>query len=892
MHAPSDQALKRFATGQSNPQEAESIANWLACNPDAVSTIESLSKDDTLLQNLKLGPTISTSLTKDVEALIDKLRQINAFDDVGDSAPDVSPPERLNEFRILRIIGQGGMGLVCEAFDERLNRKVAIKLMRNELMANPANKKRFLREAQTAASIEHEAIVPILSAGEVDGTTYLVMPLLQGETLADRLKCGPLPFAMILQLASEISEGLVVAHKAGIIHRDLKPSNIWLSKRPGETHFRTLLLDFGVARSIQAGDRLTHTHQLIGTPAYTAPELAQGKPADVRSDIFSLGCLLYEASTGRRAFDGKNLLEILSNIISSNPQPISQQRQDLPTGFNELVQSLLTKTPEKRPQSMQEVLDEINKIKEQHKRKDETHRSLSLPQPAGRFNGWSRRKHLMTLVPTGFACGATLLGILLTIRHPDGSETTMKSDGDVTITVEPSGKVEVVMSNPNSGNVTTGATESKLQANDISHSPNHASIAWSERTSFLKLLEIGARVRIRHPNGTEHDTARPEDFIDGTSIICIYATGNRELSDELFQTHILPLKQLQVLDIPAVPRLLDHANFFRSIVKLDKLHHLSVSLPLGDAECQYLSQCKQLTALFGVSPNFTETGTKHLVKLRMLKDFRFYGGSIHANALGPLLELPDLWSFSLIDCDLKGPCLAGENTLPTIGSIDLSHCRFTDDPLPFMKRFPNLHQLGLEGFEDSGKGLVHLSEMNQLKEVSFHSSTIRDLEGIGAFGNCPKLASVTFHMAPFIGDKQVQAFVKARPARLRHLDLSRTRVTDASVEALLLLPSLHHLELWGVDVSDTGYTKLSSSETLKNLVIGSHRLTKETVRALAAREIPWESIWIGDCQLADDAIEDLAKFKDLRTLKLSASQISPEGFERLRTLLPNTEITH
>jgi hypothetical protein len=148
---------------------------------------------------------------------------------------------------------------------------------------------------------------------------------------------------------------------------------------------------------------------------------------------------------------------------------------------------------------------------------------------------------------------------------------------------------------------------------------------------------------------------------------------------------------------------------------------------------------------------------------------------------------------------------------------------------------------------------------------------------------------VNFHACSNIGDEQFLAFAEGKAANLKFLEISKTQVSDASIDSVLSLPRLQHLVLWGVNVTDEGFSKLASSTTLTRLAIGSKELTANTVRALAAREMPWESIWILECQLNDDAIEEFAKFKGLRNLWLNAA-ISQEGMERIRTLLPNTEV--
>ena len=191
-----------------------------------------------------------------------------------------SAPARIGDYILLRILGEGGMGTAYLAKDVRIGRQVAIKTMKPEL-ASPATRERFLREAGAAAAIEHDNIVPIWHVGEADGSPFIVMPFLQGETLEARLKREPItPLGMLLKVALEVAEGLRAAHKKGLIHRDIKPANVWLegdltAPEVAERVRRCKILDFGLARSMSGTDmQLTMSGTILGTPAYMAPEQA------------------------------------------------------------------------------------------------------------------------------------------------------------------------------------------------------------------------------------------------------------------------------------------------------------------------------------------------------------------------------------------------------------------------------------------------------------------------------------------------------------------------------------------------------------------------------------------------------------------------------------------
>jgi serine/threonine protein kinase len=282
-----------------------------------------------------------------------------------DDYPFLAPPQnaeemgRLGPYRILKVLGTGAMGIVFLAEHEKLKRAVALKVMKPALAAYPDFHRRFLREAQLAAAIDHEHVVTIYEVGEDRGVPFLAMKLLQGETLEDRLeRKGRLPVKEALRIGREIAEGLNAAHERGLIHRDIKPANIWLE----EGRDRVKIVDFGLARGTGADAHFTQAGAVIGTPSYMAPEQANGEEVDSRCDLFSLGAVLYRTCTGRLPFDGKDTLAVLSALASKTPETPHRLVPGLPPLFSGLVMRLLAKDHDDRPQSAREVVADIEAI--------------------------------------------------------------------------------------------------------------------------------------------------------------------------------------------------------------------------------------------------------------------------------------------------------------------------------------------------------------------------------------------------------------------------------------------------------------------------------------------------------------------------------------------------
>jgi len=282
---------------------------------------------------------------------------------------------KLGPYEIQSPLGAGGMGEVYRARDTRLDRTVAIKILPSHLSENAEAKQRFDREARTISSLNHPNICTLYDVGHQDGIDFLVMEYLEGETLADRLRRGPLALEQVLKYGIEICEGLEKAHRSGVVHRDLKPGNVMLTKTGAK------LMDFGLAKaavvspassssltvtlSTPAGSHpLTAQGAVVGTFQYMAPEQVEGKEADARSDIFALGAVLYEMATGKRAFEGKTAASVMAAVLERDPAPISSVQPLAPAGLERLVKICLAKDPDERWQTAHDVKLQLKQIAE------------------------------------------------------------------------------------------------------------------------------------------------------------------------------------------------------------------------------------------------------------------------------------------------------------------------------------------------------------------------------------------------------------------------------------------------------------------------------------------------------------------------------------------------
>jgi serine/threonine protein kinase len=386
-NCPTAAALQSLASGRLPEWEAESLARHLGRCPPCEAAYDALFQP--IIQALRTAEPAGTHPEWErIDHLISRLERLTQAGENAAGAPTVNegsgqaadtdapvtsvrpeavlaPPQaageigRLGKYRVLEVLGRGGMGIVFRGEDTVLRRPAALKVIKQGGTDRPDLRQRFLREARAVAALNHDHVVPIWDVDENAGTPFIVMPLLKGESLAARLRREPrLPLPLVLQIGRETASALAAAHAAGVIHRDLKPENLWLETQ--DQGVRVRVLDFGLAVAPEAG-RMTQLGTLLGTPQYMAPEQARGDPADARSDLFSLGCVLYELTTGSRPFHGDNVLAVLSALENRVPRLPHEVDEAVPRDLSDLIVRLLAKKAEDRPGSALEVVEALRR---------------------------------------------------------------------------------------------------------------------------------------------------------------------------------------------------------------------------------------------------------------------------------------------------------------------------------------------------------------------------------------------------------------------------------------------------------------------------------------------------------------------------------------------------
>jgi serine/threonine protein kinase len=721
-------------------------------------------------------------------------------------APGAFP--QIDGYRVVEKIGEGGMGAVYLAEDEKLGRKVAIKTMRPELTANRADRDRFVREARAAAAVEHDHIVPIWHVGEsTDGTPCIVMPFLRGELLHVRLKREPVaPEWLILKVAREVAAGLAAAHAEGLIHRDIKPGNIWLegdpaAAEPGRQVRLCKILDFGLARSVDRDDtQITSTGAVLGTPAYMAPEQARGEKVDHRADLFSLGVMLYRMSTGHAPFRGPTAMSVLIAAATERPEPLSALRPDLPPELVDLIDRLMQKDPGARPQSADEVARWVegtgntgpapvpvyvlpapapNPWEDATEPDDEPATRIA-PAAVGRSRRvWMRRPWVLAGTALGLLVLAALVAaVVIRVDTGEGTLTVEITDPDVEARIRNGMLVLYGPDGKERYRIAPAERDKKLDPGAYTIRVEGADGLSLDTREFT--LKKGDKVTVRvtlDPKvvGKKADSPANVDADRKAVVYALSVGGAVRVNGE--NQYIDKAK-----DLPAGP-----LRF--TGLSLNKAKSTAEGLRVFDG-------CTNLTLL---SVYFTPLGDAGIAHFKNCKNLQF------------------LW---LIGADVGDAGMAHFAGCTTITDLNLSATRVTDAGLAHFKGCKGLTGLHLNTGGVGDTGLALFKGCVGLKLLNLRASKVTN-EGLAYFKDCPGLSEV---------------------------DLGLTGITEAGVEHLKHYKSLTRLELDDTAIGDAALDTLKECKALTSLNLKATKVTAEGVaklsKALPKCKIAWDGATI------------------------------------------------
>jgi Leucine-rich repeat (LRR) protein len=687
--------------------------------------------------------------------------------------PFLAPPQqadeigRLGPYRVLKVLGQGGMGVVFLAQDPQLRRLVALKAMLPEFAVEPTARRRFLREARAAAGLKHDHIVAIHHVGEERGAPFFVMELLEGESLLQRLRRSPLPVGEVLRIGREVADGLAAAHAGGVIHRDIKPANIWLEGQGG----RAIILDFGLARTTLLKEtRLSLDGQIMGTPAYMAPEQIATAPVDFRCDLYSLGVVLFEMATGRPPFVDREITALLMAVVERAPPEPRTLNPALSAELSAYILRLMDKDPADRPANAQTVAAEL----------------AALATATRKF----RRRWAPIAAGALVLTGILALGLLAIVtggalwRPPaHEEEATTPSPGTGTTKAKTPPDVPVTTKQPKKPPVDS----------PVEPAP------FDDRQAALWAISTGGNVGIFARSGL---IAAVSDLPEGTWKVGYLAVGIKNKVGDADLKRLKALTKLQQLI----------------------LHNTQVS----DAGLEHIKSLPALGGLNVRGTNVGDAGMGHVAALPNLI-YLFLGNTKVSDAglanLKPVL--PRLVSLELFGTQVSDAGLVHLEPATKLKILDLSCKQVSDAGLKHLKTLTRLETLALNGSGVTGKGLEHLRALPELTKLYLKGTPVNDtaLEQLGL----SRLTHLDLGQTKITsaGLQHLKAM-----KQLQHLLLHNNRVDDTGLEHLSVLSNLQALYLRGTRVSDAGLEHLKGLTKLGTLDLVGTRVTPLGAQAL------------------------------------------------------------
>jgi serine/threonine protein kinase/Leucine-rich repeat (LRR) protein len=820
-----------------------------------------------------------------------------------DFAKVLSPPQepqelgRLGSYRILQVLGVGGMGVVFKAEDVQLRRIVALKVMKPELAADELARQRFLREAQSAAALEHDHIITIHQVGQDRGLPFLAMQFLKGEPLNQCLKRERrLPLAEAVRIGREIAEGLAEAHAHGLIHRDIKPDNVFLvsggesakdrvrSPRSSQHRPKVKILDFGLARPVEEQKHLTQQGAIIGTPMYMAPEQASGQELDARCDLFSLGCVLYRMTTGRQAFQGRDTMTTLMAVATKQPVAPAEVDEAIPSALSNLVMKMLAKKPGQRPRTAAVVVEALAAIERalpaQDAASDEGPQGGRAPvvveegvdeeeddedregadDDSGEWTGRqtrSRRGLAIALATVGAL--VVVVGVVAVIAK------FLPRPGTTTQGTAPA--TSVVAAVP-STQPTGTAPAPHVQAKE----PNRAA---AERA-----LTVGAWIRIVLPDGNtmnlnKLDALPQQNF----QVESVNFSDNPQVNDEELQ-YLQGLPSLKGLGLGGTAVSNSGLEYLKGQTQLQTLllNHTGIS----DAGLDRLKGLSNLLSLDLRNTYATEEGIQGLKAALPKCNIAWEPpvDVVHRKAAEAVLKLGGkvgvvpLGDNMVVEVDGIGRLPSLPFNLDWVDFSGIARCR--DEQLKALEKVTGLHQLILDRTGVTDAGLVSVKQLKALTTLSLVATDIRG-EGLQNLGELGQLTVLNLDSTA-VRDAALAPLRKL--SALQTLSLANTRVTDAALDNIRSLTNMKRLDLTGTQVSDAGLENLDRLTGLQELQLKGTKVSNaglDHVKNLRDMQV----LNLAGTRVGDDGLAKLRGLK-LTTLVLDRTAVTDAGMAHVR----------
>jgi len=704
--------------------------------------------------------------TEEVDSVATPDGHANAADD---GLEFLAPPRRpdslgrIGHYEVLEVLGQGGFGIVFRAYDEALQRVVAVKVLAPQIAATSPARKRFLREARSSAKVRHENVVQV-HAVEEQPLPYLVMEFIPGETLQQRLdRTGPLETVEVVQIGRQIAEGLAAAHGTGLIHRDIKPANILIEAGP---HACVKITDFGLARAADDAS-LTQSGMVAGTPLFMAPEQARGETLDHRADLFSLGSVLYTMCSGRPPFRASCTLAVLKRVVEDTPRPIPEIIPEVPQWLCEIIARLHAKKPADRFASAQEVADLLARHLAEPQRPGNVPRlpvvlpaaveKMPPPQeipetapnrrPRFRTGRWAAAAAmlLMLLGGLGFteATGVSdFRGTVIRLFSPEGTLVVEVDDPGVSVKIDGSELVitgagaKEIRLKPGSYTVEASKAGKLVSRELITVTKNGRQVvrvtqeALASDTKAAKEKSSGAQTKNPDRRAAEYVL-----FIGGTVKVNGQGQEIRAAADLPRESFRLTWGDLsskrQVSDA-------DLANF-KGCKNLTFLNLMDTQV--SDAGMANFKDCKDLTSLNLWGTQVGDAGLVHFKDCKDLTELQLLGTQVSDAGLAYFKDCKDLRFLDLNWAKVTDAGVAHFKGCKDLTFLCLAHTRVSDAALAHFKDCKNLTGLSLGDMPISDAGLAHLKDCKNLTHVHLDGTRVSDA-GLTHFKDCKNLTEL------------------------------------------------------------------------------------------------------------------------------------------------------
>ena len=835
--------------------------------------------------------TPATQPTSDTDASVaDRTQRAPAGAPLPTPFTFLSPPRahdevgRLAHYRVLGELGRGGMGVVFRAEDSHLKRPVAIKVMLPQYAANPADKARFLREARAQAQVEHDHVVTIFQVGEDRGVAFLAMPLLKGLSLAEALRANPqVPLPSAVRIAREMAEGLSAAHEKGLIHRDIKPGNIWLEGK----HLRVKILDFGLARVVGSTptEAVTQQGAVVGTPAYMSPEQARGEPLDARSDLFSLGTVLYQMMTGKQPFRSPSTTGVLIAVATESPPPPSALNPAVPPALDAFTMSLLAKDPAARPATAEGAALHLRAIETEMRGapgpssgtgyvvvpvspstpgasrgpwselEDATESDGAELQPVVAASarhaaprppskGPDRRKLYLIAAAVGLVLAITLAAAAVYVQTNAGTIAVEINDAETEARYR-SGRL-VVMSGgkeryslPAAGralNVDTGSYTVRIDGADgLTLDPRDFALKRGEKVTVrLGVAPKSAPKSVVVPPPPGEPDRKGAEYV-------LRAKGGVRVNNGTLNVKSATL-------LPADAFRLTYVSLAESDATDDGLAALKdcrevnvlvlTKSSVTDAGMANFKDYGELRELWAAYLPLTDAGVVHFKNSTKLGLLNLYGTRVGDDGLAALKGCKD-----------------------ELYSLNLSDTRVTDAGLAPFKGTTGLTFLNLAGTGATDKGVIGFAENKRLITLWLKGLPVTDA-ALAPFADCPTL---------------------------RELSVADTKVTDAGLAHFRDNKNFTELSVSGTAVTDEGLAHFKGCHGVRWLYVGGTKVTDTGLAHFApCRNMATLSVW--NTAITDESVNVIARFTGLTYLNVKETKVSASGVARLRKALPGCTI--